>query len=143
MANKCYDVDYLLEILYDRLYNKASNRIFINNYEKLGRLDVSNVKYTFTRDDTLQRYNLIIQNIFSKQHLVFEFENNNKLFFRRKNSYIVFGNYSNDNQNNSLTESNNIGKLTALLLSEIVLVKDVDFVLLPVLNMDINKHDME
>ena len=138
--NKYDDVDFCINTLYDYLYNKKKTE----KCYTLKHINPDNISLADIKKPSSFHFDLIF-----KEKFVFIGKNNCNLMFKRQSSTsfpatVRIGAYNEDNANyNDMLRSEIVDMKINYLLSELAMLDAHKFILLPIMNFDISKKELE
>jgi len=141
MVDKYDDLDYLITMLYDFVYMDNKEKCYMVKY--IGKNDITqdNIK----RTNKVKQY---IKNIFTDNKFKFVDNINGVYELKRYSdasypSSVFLYNYNKDGALDDLTRWENVSKIISFVLSEMVVTREFNNVVLPILNIDIEKGDLD
>jgi hypothetical protein len=136
---KYNDINFLSTLLFDVLYNKKMNRKLNIEDVKLSDIKMENIKKMY-KDTELRN---LLNNIFNRD-ITYETKEFNKYIFKVNdidhNVDIVLKTVDNPDE---LHNSDNMNKIITYLLSGLVINKKTKHILMNILNVDVNTHDIK
>jgi hypothetical protein len=145
-----YDLEDKINLIYDYLYNLNSKNCFSFNKISLGKIGLDDIKIPFPSDNKEEReyYDKNKSDILNGRFKLLSFNDSTYelLFKRYSNQFPVnvkVSFYKNSSDINLMDDNVNNDSLFSYILSQLVLAKKTEHILLPVINLDANFSDIE
>ena len=150
MENKNYNFEDKINLIYNYLYNKKSNKCFSIEKISLGKISLNDVKISLPSNNKEEKeeYNQNKSDILDGRFKLISFNDKTyELLFKRYSNQIPVNikiNFYKDYKSINLLENSiNNDSIFSYILSELVLSKKTKHILLPIMNLDINFSDIE
>jgi len=139
----CYDVDNLIDIIYDYNYNLNSSKCYETKPVILLDInDIDLIKITPNKINSVQ----LINNIFNDNLTFLRSEiypTGYKYIFKKSNVDIVIHTYINNDKITNLNSCENVNKRISKLFSDFVIYKQSNNILINIINIDFEYNDLD
>ena len=151
MEHNFYDLEDKINIIYDYLYNLNTKNCFSVDKINLGKISIDDIKILKPENskEDLEIYNKNKEDIINARFKLLNYDDDNKQIILKRysnqfptNVKINFYQYNDKNLSNFNSHVNN-DSLFSYLLSQLVLNKKTQHILLPIMNIDIAFTDIE